>query len=214
MRYLARFIPHVVVLAVLATFLHYTLPQKDIARIIDAYERRVDFGLTSVFFWAQSPAGTANLETRDVFFIDAAMPDGSLMVYRNEDTGFGWPPYFKVDSANLNAEAKTLASKEEDPVWVAITHYGWRSEFLTIYPNAVSIARVEGPDASTFPWFSLVLLTVFAVLILILYRVTRRFYNRRIAPVLERLGRMFRPVVAKVGSLWRFLVSSLRRSGK
>ncbi len=213
MRYLARFFPHVVILAILATFLHYTLPQKDIARIIDAYERRIDFGLTGVF-WAQSPAGTANLETRDVFFIDAAMPDGSLMVYRNEDTGFGWPPYFKVDSANLNAEAKTLASTEEDPVWVAITHYGWRSELMTIYPNAVSIRQVEGPDASTFPWFSLVLLTVLAGLFFALYRVTRRFYVRRITPILERLGWIFRPVAAKVGSLWRFLVSALRRSGK
>ncbi|MCY3873904.1 MAG: DUF1523 family protein [Rhodobacteraceae bacterium] len=212
MRYLVRFIPHAVLFAILAAFLHYTLPQKDIARIIDGYERRVDFGLTSIF-WAKSPAGTANLETRDVFFIDAAMPDGSLMVYRNEDTGFGWPPYFKVDSANLNAEAKTLASTEEDPVWLAITHYGWRSEFLTIYPNAISIEKVSGPDVSTIPWFSLILLAVLAVLFFILYRVTRRFYVRRIAPVLERLGSMFRYGAGMVGSLWRSLASLFRRSG-
>ena len=213
MRYLVRFIPHVVVFAILAAFLHYTLPQKDIARIIDGYERRVDFGLTSIF-WAQSPTGTASLETRDVFFIDTAMPDGSLMVYRNEDTGFGWPPYFKVDSANLNAEAKTLASTEDDPVWVAITHYGWRSEFLTIYPNATSIERVSGPDASTVPWFSLVLLVILAVLFFILYRITRRFYVRWISPVLERLGSMLRFGAAKIGSFWQGLVSLFRRSGE
>ncbi len=213
MRYLVRFIPHAVLFAILAAFLHYTLPQKDIARIIDGYERRVDFGLTSVF-WANSPTGTANLETRDVFFIDAAMPDGSLMVYRNEDTGFGWPPYFKVDSANLNAEAKTLASTEADPVWVAISHYGWRSEFLTIYPNATSIERVSGPDASTVPWFSLILLAVLAVLFFILYRVTRRFYVRWISPVVERLGSMLRFGAGKIGSLWRSLASLFRRSGE
>ncbi len=213
MRYLVRFIPHVVVFAILAAFLHYTLPQRDIARIIDGYERRVDFGLTGIF-WAKSPAGTANLETRDVFFIDAAMPDGSLMVYRNEDTGFGWPPYFKVDSANLNAEAKTFASTADDPVWVAITHYGWRSELLTIYPNATSIERVSGPDASTIPWFSLILLTVLALLSFILYRVTRRFYVRWISPVLERLGSMFRFGAAKIGSLCRSLASMFRRSGE
>ena len=32
-----------------AAFFHYTLPQKDIVRITDTYEKRIDFGENSIF---------------------------------------------------------------------------------------------------------------------------------------------------------------------
>ena len=213
MRYLLRWVPLAALVAGCVAFLHYTLPQKDIVRIIDAYERRVDFGINSIF-WTQSPTGTANLENRDVFFIDAIMPDGGLMVYRNEDTGFGWPPYFKVDSANVNAEAKSLVSADDDPVWVAITHYGWRSEFLTIYPNAISVATVSGPDASTIPWFSIIFLAVLAVLLFTLYRVIRNLYRHRVLPLMDRLRWSARSGRTGAGSLWRRFVAVFRLDGR
>ena len=46
------------------------------------------------------------------------------MVYRNEDTGWGWPPYFKFDTKNLQTEAADLISSKEEPQWVILTHYG------------------------------------------------------------------------------------------
>ncbi len=49
-----------------------------------------------------------------------------VMVYRNEDTGWGWPSYFKFDTANLQTEADDLSSTAarsqmggDDPLWLA-----------------------------------------------------------------------------------------------
>ena len=140
--------------------LHYTLPQHDIVRISDTYEKRVDFGENSIF-WANQ--GTGELEgtaNRDVFFIQTVQTNDRVMVYRNEDTGWGWPPYFKFDTANLQAEAGDLKSTKADPSWAAIKHYGWRNEFLSIYPNAISVRAVEGPDTRIIPWFNIIFLTI------------------------------------------------------
>ena len=41
----------ITLLTLVAAFLHYTLPQTDIVRITDTYEKRVDFGENSLF-WA------------------------------------------------------------------------------------------------------------------------------------------------------------------
>ncbi|QGX99903.1 DUF1523 family protein [Roseovarius faecimaris] len=168
-----------------AAFFHYTLPQHDIVRVSDTYEKRVDFGENSIF-WANQ--GTGELEgtvNRDVFFIQTVQTNGRVMVYRNEDTGWGWPPYFKFDTANLQAEASDLKSTSSAPKWVAIKHYGWRNEFLSIYPNAISVRAVPGPDARIIPWFNIVLLTVlFAVFWAIRVR-WKRFRKNRINPVID-----------------------------
>ena len=34
---------------IVAAFFHYTLPQVDIVRITDTYEKRIDFGENSIF---------------------------------------------------------------------------------------------------------------------------------------------------------------------
>ena len=98
-----------------AAFFHYTLPQHDVARITDTYEKRIDFGENSLF-WASADVGNAATSTnRDVFFIQTKSPEDRVMVYRNEDTGWGWPPYFKFDTSNLQAEAADLKSVAAEP---------------------------------------------------------------------------------------------------
>lgn len=168
-----------------ACVLHYTLPQHDIVRISDTYEKRVDFGENSIF-WANQ--GTGELEgtaNRDVFFIQTVQPNNQVMVYRNEDTGWGWPPYFKFDTANLQAEAGDLKSVKTDPNWVVIKHYGWRNEFLSIYPNAISVRSVDGPEVRIIPWFNIVFLTVlFAIFWAIRVRWIR-FRKNKINPVFD-----------------------------
>ncbi len=140
-------------------FLHYTLPQHDIARVTDTYEKRIDFGENSIF-WSHAEVGNATgAVNRDVFFIQSVRRNGRVMVYRNEDTGWGWPPYFKFDTSNLQAEAADMKSTAEAPKWVAIKHYGWRNEFLSIFPNAVGIRPVADPEARIIPWFNIGLLT-------------------------------------------------------
>jgi uncharacterized protein DUF1523 len=173
-----------VLVALVAMVFHYTLPQRDIVRIIDAYEKRQDFGSNSIF-WANPDAGTSKQPTRDVRFIDTVMPDGSVMVYRNEDTGFSWPFYFKFDSADLNAQAKELISTKEKPVWVAVRHYGWRFVYWTIFPNATSLKVVDGPDTRLIPWFNIIFFIVMGLCGLGIFRLLQRFKRRRIDPVLE-----------------------------
>jgi hypothetical protein len=125
---------------------------------------------------------------RDVFFIQTRLVNDKVMVYRNEDTGWIWPPYFKFDTANLQAEAADLRSGADAPQFVAIRHYGWRFEFLSIYPNALSVRAVDGPDASKpFPFVNVIVLTLFAALVYGIWVRWRRFREARIDPTLEEL---------------------------
>lgn len=165
-------------------FLHYTLPQTDIVRIVGTENRRVDIGENSLF-WSRAEVGMANSTSRDVFFINAVYPNGRTMEYRNEDTGWGWPPYFKVNSFGLQTQAKEAASTDATPVWVALRHYGWRNQFFTIFPNAVSIKRVAGPDVTTIPWLNIVILTFLAFVLFMIRRVWMQFRERTIDPALE-----------------------------
>ena len=131
-----------VVLLLTASVLHYTLPQYDVVRIVNTEVRRVDFGSNSVF-WSHAGAGDASgTVNRDVFFIEGIRPSGRPIVYRNEDTGWIWPPYFKFDSANLQATSRDLVSTSEAPRWVAVRHYGWRNEWFSIFPNATSVREI------------------------------------------------------------------------
>ncbi|WP_300547882.1 DUF1523 family protein [Roseovarius sp.] len=168
-------------------FLHYTLPQHDVARITDTYEKRVSPG-SNAMFWSNADTGEAtDVNVRDVFFVQAFRTDDKPMIYRNEDTGWGWPPYFKFDTSNLQAEASDLISKKNDanPQWVVVRHYGWRNEFLSIYPNAVSIWAVESPDVRIIPWVKIVLLTLLAGLYWAIRVRWMRFRKQRIEPKVD-----------------------------
>jgi len=171
--------------AVIAAFLHYTLPQHDVVRIADTYETRVNPGANSLF-WADAATGEATgLDGRDVFFIQALRPGGRPIVYRNEDTGWGWPPYFKFDTTNLQTKAADLRSTSQDPRWVVVRHYGWRYELMSIFPNAVEAWEVEGPDHRIINWFNIVVLTLLAALSWGIWARWRRFRERRIDPWLD-----------------------------
>jgi len=182
-----------------AAFLHYTLPQHDVVRITDTENRRIDPGINS-WFWASASAGTnPELDTRDVFFISAVQQDGAVMVYRNEDTAWGWPPYLKFNSSNLQARASDLRSTAAEPQWVAIRHYGWRTELFTIFPNATAIWAVDGPDTQIFNWRAIAILIGLAALFWTLYVRWKRFWANRVDPVLEDVGDGFANASDAVG---------------
>jgi len=171
----------------LFAFLHYTLPQRDIVRIVGTENRRIDFGENSIF-WASPDVGTAATGNRDVFFIQAVYPSGRTMEYRNEDTGWGWPPYFKLDTHGLQTEAQDLVSTAENPKWVVLTHYGWRNKLFTIFPNAVGVRRVDSPEVRLIPWLNIVILSLLAGMAFLLWRMWVQFHERTIAPVVEDMG--------------------------
>jgi hypothetical protein len=169
----------------LGGLLHYVLPQYDIVRIVNTYEERQDLTDWTRIFWSSPDDQSANLAGRDVQFIQGVRANGKPIVYRNEDTGWGWPFYFKFDTANLYTEANDAISTKDDPEWVSIMHYGWRNEFLSAFPNAISIKPVEGPDHRVINWFKIIFLTLLAALFWAIWVRWRRFRRARIDPVLE-----------------------------
>ena len=173
------------------SLLFYTLPQHDVVRIVNTYEERQELNDWTRIFWAIPDDQSVNLINRDVQFIQAVRPSGRVRVYRNEDTGWRWPPYFKFDTANLYAEANDLISTKDNPEWVSIRHYGWRNEFLSAFPNAVAIKPVDGPDYRPINWFNIVFLTFFFAIVYAIWVRWRRFRQARIDPVLEDIGDSF-----------------------
>ena len=170
--------------AVIGGFLHYTLPQRDIVRLTETEIRRVDVG-ERPRFWASADAGTNIGPTRDVRFVVGFTQDGEPRVYRNEDTAWGWPPYLKFDSADVQAQAGNLVSTEAAPQWVAVRHYGWRSNLFSIFPNALDISPVAGPEARDWSWATVVLVTLLVLFLWFLVARWRRFKEDRITPVLD-----------------------------
>ncbi|AVW93178.1 DUF1523 family protein [Celeribacter baekdonensis] len=184
MRYVKWTLIALIVLLV-GGFLHYTLPQHDIVRIVNTYEERQDISGWTSMFWQAPDNGSTTTQNRDVQFIQAVRPNGKSIVYRNEDTGWGWPPYFKFDTANLYTEANDAISNKDNPEWVSVTHYGWRSEVLSLFPNAMGIKPVSGPDATIVPWVNIIILTFLAVVLLLIWRMLAQFRERTIDPLVE-----------------------------
>lgn len=79
--------------------------------------------------------------TRDVYFINTQNDDGKIMVYRNEDTRWGFPFYFKFGSANLQAQVQAFGNENK---LVQIKYYGWRMTMFDEYRNAVSVKEISG----------------------------------------------------------------------
>lgn len=165
--------------------LHYTLPQYDVVRIVNTYEERQELADWTRIFWSRPDTQSEGFENRDVQFIQAVRPDGDPIVYRNEDTGWSWPPYFKFDTANLYTKANDAVSDKADPEWVLVKHYGWRNQTLSIFPNAVAIHPAAGADDTPTNWTSIVILVGLSVLFLAIYIRWTRFKARRIDPMVE-----------------------------
>jgi hypothetical protein len=156
------------VLAV-AGFLHWSLPGRDVVRILGTEVQRRTEG--------SGPEG--QVRVTDVRFIKAVSPDGDPRVYRNEDTGWGWPPYFKFNSANLAAVADDAVSSEDDPRWMVVRHYGWRIPMISAFPNALSIRAATGPDQLLIPWTAIVVVVLLVGGVGYVWLRVRRWLARR-----------------------------------
>lgn len=200
------------------SFFHYVLPQHDIAYISGTEIMRQDFSTWNHWFYAQADSGNVQGTTRDVRLINTVRErtwlfglirsGEQIMVYRNEDTGWIWPPYFKFDSSDLQAQAQSLVSAPGAPRWVVITHYGWRNRFLTIYPNATSIReipddrpageRTTPPEYRIIPWFNIGFLVFLAICWGFLQIVWKQFRQRTVDPTVARVGETWDGIEAGV----------------
>ena len=174
------------VVIIVAAFFHYSLPSRDIVRIVGTDVKRMDVG-NGGWWWAEPDAATEAQRTRDVRFINAFWPSGKPRVYRNEDTNWGFPPYLKFDSSNLTANAQGFVSTEAQPVWVVVMHYGWRIELLSMFPNAIGVRRADGPNETLIPWFNIVFFTALGGLIWTVLAFLRRLRQRHVDPVIDSI---------------------------
>jgi Protein of unknown function (DUF1523) len=148
-----------------AVFLYYILPHREVLRIIGTDTRR--------------PIGSSKSDasTHMEFFINAEdLETQKPRVFHNEDTRWGFPWYFKFDSAELQAIAQSIANERGTAL---ITYYGWRIKILSVLPNITNIKRAAPDAAPPIPWFNL----GFAALVIsgtvwIALRI-RRLQNRR-----------------------------------
>ena len=182
--------------------LHYVLPQHDIARVTSTEVIRQDFTTFNRMFYAQADSGATEYSTRDIRFVYTErqktfllgfFPRDSrgVMVYRNEDTGWIWPPYFKFDSSDLQAEAAAAVSVDGSEQWVVITHYGWRNKFFSIYPNAIGVRNIAGPDVRIIPWFNIFFFIFLVVAYFFIRAMWRQFRERSVDPLLEDAGEVW-----------------------
>ncbi len=180
----------------LGLLLHYVLPQHDIVRITSTEVIRTDFSSFNRIFYAQADSGANELATRDLRLINTSKKKTFLlgfiqrdaegvMVYRNEDTGWIWPPYFKFDSSDLQAEASNAARTDG---WSVITHYGWRIRWASIYPNAIGIRPIEGPDVRVIPWFNIFFFVFLIFAIGMVRAMWFQFRERALDPALDSAG--------------------------
>lgn len=186
-------IVRVIAFLVIGSFFHYVLPQHDVVKVTSTEIIRTDFSSLNRIFYAQADSGAAEQATRDLRLINTQKNNtfllgflprdsSSVMVYRNEDTGWIWPPYFKFDSADLQAEAANLARGDE---WAVVTHYGWRVRWASIYPNAVGLRTIAGPDVRIIPWFNIFFFIFLMVGLLFMRAMWRQFRERSVDPLLD-----------------------------
>ncbi len=168
-----RLIVLLVIVGVLATY----LPDRDIVRVTNIDVTRMDVGTDA----------NGQVITSDVRFIFAKYPDGGEMEYRNEDTGMGFPWYFKFDSARLANQSSDFISSQDNPRWAVVTHYGWRLPWLDMFPNAISIRAADGPNERLIPWFNIIFVLSLVIGFLTIYRIFAIMRRRHVDPVLARI---------------------------
>ena len=172
------FLTLVVLLA--GAFLNFYLPSQDVVRVVQTETVRVDETGTDA-------QGNEVQHTRDQNRIYTFTPDGDERVFRNEDTGWGFPWYFKFDTANLAAAAEDAVSTKDAPTWHIMRHYGWRIQMFSKFPNAISIRPASGPDDNPFPWFNAIFLALLITGLLVLYRAIVILRKRHVDPVVEAI---------------------------
>ncbi|MDJ0802982.1 MAG: DUF1523 family protein [Desulfobacterales bacterium] len=148
---IAKIVALALVFSLAAAFLHYHLPRTAVVTIEGTDVKWMD--RSGRLSKSRDMKGGA---VRDVRFINTVTREKKVLVLRNEDTGWGWPPYFKFNSSDLVAQAQAFARTEPSPT-VLVTFYGWRLQLFSLYPNVVRM-RAVAPDYSHFPWFNIIFL--------------------------------------------------------
>jgi len=72
-----------------------------------------------------------------------------------------------------------------------VRYYGWRSNLLSIFPNALSVSPATGPDMRVIPWFNMVVLAGLVAIVVAGRIAVRRFWRNRVDPMVARVSEGF-----------------------
>jgi len=164
--------------AILFLFFHYHLPRTSVVQISGTDTKRVDKAVeVEKVKGAKDKKENISTQTADVRYINSVSRKGKPMVFRNEDTGWGWPPYFKFDSADVTAEAQAFAADQGKP-WVLVKYYGWRIKMFSMFPNVLDLKKVD-KNYTHIPVFNIIFFTLLVILILIVRSKIKKLFTKR-----------------------------------
>lgn len=158
-KFIKYFLIIVVVLfhAVLFAGINFVFPHYETTHVTGVEVKRVD---------KDGPITKANPEdgpTRDVYYIYTQRTgETQPTVYRNEDTRWAFPFYFKFDSAVQQAHASGF---EQNQKMVEIKYYGWNMVMFNEFRNVISMEEVTEDQGShpilSWIFYALGVLTLF-----------------------------------------------------
>ena len=143
--------------AVLFAGINFVFPHYETTHVTGVEVKRVD---------KDGPITKANPEdgpTRDVYYIYTQRTgETQPTVYRNEDTRWAFPFYFKFDSAVQQARASGF---EQNQKMVEIKYYGWNMVMYNEFRNVISMEEVTEDQGShpilSWIFYALGVLTLF-----------------------------------------------------
>ena len=154
---------------VIGGVVNYAMPSYDETYVTGMEVRRMDKD------GVISKSNPADGEVRDVYFLFTESEPNKVMVYRNEDTGWGLPPYFKFGSADIQAKAQAYANEKQR---VQIKYYGWRINWMNEFRNIVSIKPLLEGETVANPIVSYVLYGVIVLLFFLSVQLIRGIFRK------------------------------------
>lgn len=154
---------------VIGGVVNYAMPSYDETYVTGMEVRRMDKD------GVISKANPADGEVRDVYFLFTESEPNKVMVYRNEDTGWGLPPYFKFGSADIQAKAQAYANEKQR---VQIKYYGWRINWMNEFRNIVSIKPLLEGETVAQPIVSYVLYGIIVLLFFLSVQLIRGIFRK------------------------------------
>lgn len=154
---------------VIGGVVNYAMPSYDETYVTGMEVRRMDKD------GVISKSNPADGEVRDVYFLFTESEPNKVMVYRNEDTGWGLPPYFKFGSADIQAKAQAYANEKQR---VQIKYYGWRINWMNEFRNIVSIKPLLEGETVAKPIVSYVLYGIIVLLFFLSVQLIRGIFRK------------------------------------
>jgi hypothetical protein len=139
-----------------ACVLHYYLPRKELVTITGIDSKRAE-GIPV------DGDRSDNGRSFDIYYIYVLDADNTPRILSNENTAWGFPPYFKFDAADMQSKAINYVGKK-----VVIRYYGWRITYLNLFQNITSFE--PGDEASSLTsWVRLSVYGLWAFILILIF---------------------------------------------